>query len=279
MNYSNIYCVWYPSGGFGHFVSVLLHMHGKNFIKIKKNRVEFGNNGNSHMAQLAAPKYFCDTDDYDYKFSEKYNYAVLIDNGITNESDKFKQKFIGAKVLKICYSEYSWPIISKTMIEKSMVVDFDSQIKIDPDKWQCTSDWAMREKYFLFLRDHHLQQSWKQDNNCVNLFLDDFLDYFLLYNKLNELTVVSDFECHWQRWKEANNVYLAPVTTAYDILELVKKNQNQDLSHIKDIWTQSVIYYFIWLKYNFEIPHNDYSEWFTNINDIITMLNKHEVKI
>jgi len=42
-----IYCVWYPSGGFGHFINGILTLHGKGF-KRPTNKIEFSTTGDSH---------------------------------------------------------------------------------------------------------------------------------------------------------------------------------------------------------------------------------------
>ena len=63
------------------------------------------------------------------------------------------------------------------------------------------------------------------------------------------------------------------------VLSCVITKQSDDLTHITDIWSQAVIYYYIWLKYNVEVPHNDYANWFTNTKEIVTMLRDNGVEV
>ena len=111
-----IYCIWYPSGGFGHFVNAVISLHGDNFVR-PKNKLEFSDNGDSHLLDLTAPKYFHDNK-YNFTFDDNVNYSVLIDNGINNEGVKFLENFPSAKVIKMCYTDNTWPVIAKTMIDK-----------------------------------------------------------------------------------------------------------------------------------------------------------------
>jgi hypothetical protein len=86
-----------------------------------------------------------------------------------------------------------------------------------------------------------------------------------------------DFRQLWAEWNYSNHVYLEPIAVAHQVINSVKNNLDSDIRHIEDVWTQSVIYYYIWLEYNFEVPHNDYSKWFTNTKEIVIMLNKYGV--
>jgi hypothetical protein len=73
----------------------------------------------------------------------------------------------------------------------------------------------------------------------------------------------------WKEWRSANAKYINPATTAYEVLTLVVTRKSEDLTHITDIWTQAVIYYYIWVKYSIEVPHNDFANFFTNTDQII----------
>jgi hypothetical protein len=74
-------------------------------------------------------------------------------------------------------------------------------------------------------------------------------------------------------------MYIDPIKDAKSVLNYVKMQWSSDLTHVTDIWTQAVVYYYIWLEFGIEVPHNDYADWFTNTNDIVIMLDKHGVKI
>jgi hypothetical protein len=180
-----IYCVWYPSGGFGHFVNAILTLHGQNFVRPKKS-LTFSADGNSHNLDLVVPKYFKDCWPGRIEFVDSKNYCVLIDNGIDNESTQFKSQFPNATVIKICYSAYSWPVVARTMIEKAMSSSIESQLPVD-NNWRTDEPWARREKYFLFLRDHAFRCAWKsEDENSIDVseIYSDYDECFEIINSV-----------------------------------------------------------------------------------------------
>lgn len=275
-----ICCVWYPSGGFGHFINAILSLHGEKFTRPQK-QLTFGNNGNSHNLDVVAPKYFHSDRPYEYKFDfdQDKNYSVLIDNGINDESTQFRQVFNNSHIIKICYTDTTWPIVIRTMVEKAMNLSFESVASLG-NAWDVQEPWAQREKYFLMLRNHNLRFSWKPEDGCSNLLVDDLLDYQQLFNKLQSFGInLKDFKGDWAQWKHSNRQFIDPVVTGNKIMNSVDTKQSIDLSDIKDLWTQAVVYYFIWIRYQFEVPHNDYSNWFTNTTDIVKMLEEHGVDI
>ena len=137
-----IYCVWYPSGGFGHFVNAVLTLHGDNFVR-PKNQLTFSKNGNSHYLDLVTPKYLHDCWPSGIEFLDHNNYCVLVDNGINNESEQFKSIFSNSKIIKICYSDYSWPVVARTMIEKAMHSSIE--VQLPTTDWNNDAPWAQRE--------------------------------------------------------------------------------------------------------------------------------------
>jgi hypothetical protein len=271
-----IYCVWYPSGGFGHFINAVLTLHGDNFVRPKKS-LKFSADGNSHDLDLVVPKYLHEYWPGGVEFRNDKNYCVLVDNGITNEDDNFRSSFPNATVIKVCYSDHSWPVVAKTMINKAMQSSIE--LELPANEWQTVEAWAQREKYFLFLRDHAFRHAWRPSDDYV-IYIDN------LYNDCNEFfkainSIVQTEYCPdlWLNWKNANAEYFDSVRIAKRIISDVKMKIKTDLTHITDVWTQAVVYYYIWLTYEFEVPHNDYSNWFTNTTDIITMLDNYGVSV
>jgi hypothetical protein len=260
-----IYCVWYPSGGFGHFVNAVLTLHGDNFVRPKKS-LSFSNNGNSHSLDLVVPKYSKDRWPGGIEFLDDTNYSVLVDNGINNESDSFKSVFPNATVIKICYCKYSWPVIARTMIEKAMKSSLEQQLLVDT--WDTNEPWARREKYFLFLRDHPLRSSWQAADGALLDLSKLYKDYNECYNMINSIVKTEDFYKLWTEWRDANSRYIDPVQTASNVLSWVSCKKSEDLTHITDIWDQAVIYYYIWFHYGIEVPHNDFANFFTNTDQI-----------
>lgn len=266
---SKIYCVWYPSGGFGHYINAILSLYGNGFARPKKIPT-FSREGNSHSLDLIAPAYYKEPEKYNFEFDPELNYSVLIDNGINNEGQRFQNFFPNSTVIKMCYSDFSWPVIAKTMIVKAMNQNFDSELKVDSDAWQEVSPWAQREKYFLFLRDHGLRHAWKPDKKLTTIMVEDLLDYNVLRDCIG--VDLADFEDFWTQWYNANKLYFSPVLTAQRILQ-------GQFEPVTDIWAQAVVYYQIWCKYGIEVPHNDYSNWFESYEDIVKMLQEHGVEI
>lgn len=247
----------------------MLSIYGQGFVR-PKNKPTFSNNGNSHSIDLVAPKYFHDPPSYHYDFDPKLSYSVLIDNGITNEGIKFKKFFPAANIIKICYSDFTWPVVANTMITKAMNQDIKSELPVNSTLWSSDESWAQREKYFLFLRDHSLRNSWKPSTLAQTLMIDDLIDYNTLSENIN--INHDNFETFHHTWWDANKQYFLPVLTARKILQ-------GQFEPVNDIWTQAVVYYQIWCAYGVEVPHNDYSNWFESHEHIVTMLNDHGVKI
>jgi hypothetical protein len=266
-----IYCIWYPSGGFGHFVNAVLSLHGENFVR-PANRLQFSTTGDSHSLELVAPKYFHDQD-YNFEFDADVNYSVLVDNGINNEGTKFLETFPNAKIVKMCYTDTTWPVVAKTMIDKAMKSSIESELPVD--EWASDEDWARREKYFLFLRDHELRHRWRNNPTATNIDIEKLLNYKEFKSAISDSGIVlSSFRNAWNNWLAHNFKYFLPVLAAQEIIKQVKKNNSMDLTMITDVWAQAVIYYYIWLEFGKEVPHNDYANFFKNVDEITQWLNR-----
>lgn len=274
----NITCIWYPSGGFGHFVNAVLVLHSTKFTG-PSVPLQFGVAGDSHSFPLTLPKYWHNPTDYALPALDPASaYTVLIDNGINDESTEYRGFFTGSTTLKICYSDWSWPIVAKTMITKAMQRDFALEISADLQHWPGTDSWALREKYFLYLKDHALRHCWKADRDCYNLMIDDMLNYRTMLVGLSEFGVADTFMSDWEQWRRSNDVYIAPIMIAQQLIKDLQNPTRHDLP-VCDIWTQAVINYYIWLQYGVEVPANEYSDWFTNCPQIATLLQQHGVHI
>jgi hypothetical protein len=265
-----IYCVWYPSGGFGHFINAVLSLHGKNFVR-PSNQLVFGTNGNSHSLKLSAPKYFHNSP-YSFTFDQSKNYSVLIDNGINDTSQSFLNHFYNSTVIKVCYDNNSWPVIAQTSVVKAVDNSLESELVLENDDWPGNEDWAIREKYFLYLKEHTLRTAWTPDNIVGSHSLDilTLLDYQKFYNYLNSVVQieVSNFEQLHSQWRESNYKYFFPVVESFKILEALKNQQHMDVSHVCNLWDQAVVNYFLHLEFGIEVPANDYANWFQNTEQI-----------
>lgn len=269
-----IYCIWYPSGGFGHFINAVITTKGREFARPKKSLV-IDSLGTSHNLDLVMPVYREGQPYIMPKLDPALHYSVLIDNGIANNSANFLTVFKNSVPIKICYDDYTWPVIANTCVIKAMNDTLENQILSDLSAWDgCVTDWVKREKFFLFLRDHPLRHAWKSDNSIKSIEISDIKNYINLKNNLNEIGIIlDDFREIWTSWREENKSYFDPVDTAKRILDQIKTKTPADLSHITDIWTQAVIYYYLWLTYQREVPHNDYANFFMDTREIVRWLD------
>lgn len=265
-----IYAIWYPSGGFGHFINAFVSYHGHDFCR-PLEQFHTSSNGNSHGVPLVLPKYSKreQTNFVLPKIDPAVNYSLLIDNGINDESIDFIDQLPDCKVIKICYDDLSWPIIAKTHVVKAMSKNFDGHIAVDSDKWQEPLKWAKREKFFLYLRDHDLRHCWRPDTRFHTLNISDLYTYQKLEKTLAQLGIsIEQAEPTWMQWHKANFDYLSPVFQAKDVIDHVKKSQNFDLTEITDVWAQAVIYYYLWLEFSREVPHNSFRNFFVDTHQI-----------
>lgn len=190
------------------------------------------------------------------------NYSLIIDNGINCEDTKFTKFFLDATVVKMCYSDFSWPIVANTMFSKAMRVKIDQELAVDK-RWSDDAPWAQREKYFLFLRDHPLRNAWKPSSLSHNIFIEDLIDYSTMVNQFDSIKVVLDnFESLHTPWLKSNSQYFDPVLSAKKFI-----NGHPLDTPISDIWTQAVVYYQIWCLYGIEVPHNDFADFFQSQED------------
>jgi hypothetical protein len=268
-----IYCVWYPSGGFGHFINAVLSLYGENFVRPLDNHYEFSDDGSSHNLRKNTPIYKNQIP-FTFNFNPSKNTSVLIDNGITDEGNEFYSTFPNSIKIKLWYSEIFWPVIAKTSIVKAMRSDIKKELPLDKDKWPDDSDWAVREKYFLFLRDHQFRHAWKSQQDCICIHVEDLRNYRNLRIKLESAGIkLNDFQNLWQDWYEKNNCYYKAVDQAKNVISAIKNNKNYDLTVITDLWEQAVIYYILWLEYRCEVPHYDYVNFFKDTDEIKSWLN------
>jgi hypothetical protein len=286
---TKVVSIQYPSGGFGHFIHVILSTYCNQFGGLL-NEYRFGPGGDSHSYPTLLPKYFNNSFDitqYKNRLSEITTefVTVLIDSGIDNDSYEFLSLISPDLKIRICYDDWSWPLLAKMFFTRCMSSvtgqkeTVETWITPSLDHWDNPdSSWAKREKFFLYLRDHPFRSMWRSSNrNNLNLPVENVLIYQDLHQSLNHLVKVNNFEDFYRKWFATNQVHFEFYNQSINIINHLR--DNIDITHITDLFTQSVVYYYIWLKYNFEIPHNDYSDWFTNTKDIVTVLEDHGVKV
>jgi hypothetical protein len=273
----NIFCVWYPSGGFGHFIGAVLALHGKDFVRPPNTTYQFSDNGNSHSSDLTAPRFTSGTANYCFDFAKSNKkYVVLVDPGIDNETNGFIERFPNAQVLKVSYSAVTWPIVAYTSIHKAMESSIQAELAVDSTLWPINQNWAQREKYFLFLVEHQYRNMWQPSKDCHNLLVDELLDYQTFHNRLCKVGVApTDFSDLWNTWFELNQVYIAPVLLAQQVVDAVRNRHSMDLSFCQDLWTQAVVNYTIWYQFGLVVPANDFADWFVSSDQIVALLEKN----
>ena len=261
-----IYCVWYPSGGFGHYIGAVLSSYGDNFTRPNKE-LAFSRNGNSHNITPAAAKWQNDPDNYDYTFDPEINHCVLVDNGISSQSKKFRSSIPNPTVLKITYNDWSFPIIAHTMVVKAIRSSLEEYCL--KNIYWTKQDWGKRQKYFYFLKQHDCHNLWNPDEDCINIDIADIINYNTFKSKLESAGVeLEDFSVTHREWYAANEPYIKPALQAQEVIEYIERGENFDLTHITDLWTQAIINYYIWLKYNVEVKHHTLVTFFRNTNEI-----------
>jgi len=156
------------------------------------------------------------------------------------------------------------------MIEKTMKSSIDKQLPTD--NWDTSAPWAQREKYFLFLRDHDLRHAWRSTDDSALYIEELYENYDEFFNIVNSFVKIEQCEDLWMQWRKSNAVYIDPVVIAKNIVGDVLAKWSTDLTHIKDVWTQAVVYYYIWLKFGIEVPHNDFADFFSNTKQIIELV-------
>jgi hypothetical protein len=160
-------------------------------------------------------------------------------------------------------------VVARTMIDKAMKSNIEKQLSIDA--WKTNEPWARREKYFLFLRDHQLKNAWRpRDKNFINV--EHLFNYNDFYNRLNEFIELESFENIWQLWRTANSKYIDPVDTANMVMQHIKNKQTFNLRQVTDIWNQAVIYYYFWIWFGVEVPHQDFANWIDSTDQLAELL-------
>jgi hypothetical protein len=251
----------------------MLDRFGHGFLRPKDLIIEFSDNGNSHNMQKTVPPYRRGIMP-DYAFDKELNYSVLIDDGIDYENAEFQNKFDNCQVLKLCYDSKSWPIIAYTMIAKAMESNLQKELPVDQEHWPTDEDWAVREKYFLYLTEHEYRDGWRKDDQFCSLDIADVWDYQLLVNRFDSAGItINHFIDHHRQWQTMNTKYFKPIHQAQDIIDSVKQKAHQNIGHITDLWDQAVVNYYIWLEYNIEVPANTYANWFSNTKEIEDFIN------
>jgi hypothetical protein len=300
MIYDKLVSIQYPSGSFGHFTHFVLSNFGKNYVT-SSEQVSFESQlgcGNSHFTTSKIEKYYV-YDDYkeyastqlplDYQkitANNKFTTAI-IDSGITDDSTAFLDFMPGCKYIRICYDDISWPLSANAFYARvwseviGKITTATGEITGDMTGWEGTELWEQREKYFLFLRDHHFRKSWQANSmSDLNLNVMTFLSYDALHSELSKITELENFESLYDEFRRSNAAHINWYLTCLDVRNAILQKSRISLAHLRDdLLCQATINYFIQVDYNFEIPAYDYRDWFASTDEIFEMFDKHDVRV
>lgn len=288
----NLLLINYPSGGYGFYFTRLINSFVTNIVKTNDS-FEFDQLGTSHLLPLVTGHIHWEQNRTLHIIDSKYQpdvnqqkyilipYCPGIENNIT---ENLKHNFPKAKIIRLCYKDNTWPLIFQNCIVKAGMGNLDTDIKFDDKKFGSSEDWARRENFNFIFNDHEFRNMWKEHSHERFLNIDIFE---ILINPTQCLQQVANFigsdtqmmdmlPIKHKQFLKAN-----PNTiTHLKILEIINSlNIEQDLTHIQQLYSQAVLNFYIQLKFNFVIPTNDYNNWFTNTNEIVTMLQDHGVDI
>ena len=267
-----IYCVWYPPGGFGHYVNSIITMYGYGFKKPNDTSILIDSKGSSHGTERSAPIYLHDPESYEFEFDSNFHYSVLIDNG-NNTSERFRQFFPGATIIKITYDDWYWPIVARTVVEKASHEDFDQFIK--GFDWSRCGSIRFQENCVHYIKDHSLRKTFSSDGLEQTLALADVVNYQRLKTRLEQFGIeLQDFESKHNEFLEKNAVYIDPVLNSLKLLDDVEHQRWSDLSYFDhNPWAQSIVYFYLWKKYNL----TDYSTWFKSCDQLIDTVKNRRI--
>jgi hypothetical protein len=264
-----IYLIWYPSGGFGHFVNASL----MSLLGIMPEKSGFiSSSGDSHAIKSTLG-FFTNQSAMSDSYSSPQ--TLLVDNGITDENINFHDVLSRKDVvpIKITYDDRFWPVIAKTSIVKAQRTRLDEELG-DISQWGGDSgDWVIREKYLLYLKHHYFRTMWKPDDRFKNFNAHSLVNYDSFINEIQSLTGISGDlrELHAEMMQKNEN-FFAAAAIGQRVVESIKDGRHFDLSAINDLWDQAVINFYVETCFDVILPAYDTRAWFHNTEDITPYL-------
>jgi len=288
----NLLLIDYPSGGYGYYLARLINSFVTNVVSTA-DLFEFDQLGTSHLLPLVAGdihhgqnrNLYSVNKCYQHDIDQKKYILIPYCPGIENDTTtNLEINFPNAKIIRLCYYDNTWPLIFHNCIIKAKSSTIDTEIEFDSEKFGSQDNWARRENFSLLFENHHYRNMWKDHDHARFLNVDIFE---LLTDPYCCLPKVADFihgsVHHSDRLLNKHQQFLnanPDTITHLEILRIVDSlNIEQDLMHIKNLYHQAVMNFYIQTKFNFVIPSNDYANWFTNTKEIVTMLKDHGVTI
>lgn len=288
----NLLLIHYPSGGYGYYLTRLINAFITNVVKTPDDFL-FDSVGTSHPLPLVAGSIHFDqnktlistSDEYQYDINQQKYILIPYCTGIySNNVTDLTDTFTNAKIIRLYYKDDTWPLVFQNCIIKAAQKTLENAVEFDAVAFGSSDNWARRENFFLLLKNHHYRHMWHEcqlpqflNINIVDLLTDPETCLRSIANFINGTIV--DLDLLPSRHRQFLDSNLNTVRHL-EILDIVKNlRHTQNLKHIDHLYQQAVLNFYLHLRYNFEVPPNDYSDWFTNTTDIVKMLEDHNIPI
>jgi hypothetical protein len=288
----NLLLINYPSGGYGFYLTRLINTFITNVVKTPDDFL-FDSVGTSHPLPLVAGSIYFDQNQTLISVSDQYQFDiarqkyVLIPYCTGIQSDDVTaliNTFTNAKIIRLYYNDDTWPLVFQNCIIKAALETLETAVEFNSVAFGSSDDWAKRENFFLLLKNHHYRHMWNQCDlpqflniDIVSLLTDPETCLRSIANFIDGTIVDLDLlPVRHQQFLDSNLNTVGHLKIL-DIVKNIKLDQN--LNHIDHLYQQAVLNFYLQLRYNFEVPPNDYSDWFTNTADIVKMLEDHNIAI
>jgi hypothetical protein len=288
----NLLLIHYPSGGYGYYLTRLINGFITNVVKTPDNFL-FDSIGTSHLLPLVAGCMHFDqnktlisiSDEYQYDIARQKYILIPYCTGIhSDDVTALINTFTNAKIIRLHYKDDTWPLVFQNCITKAAQETLETAVEFSSVAFGSSDDWAKRENFFLLLKNHHYRHMWNECDlpqflniNVVDLLTDPETCLRSIANFIDGTIVDLDLlPGRHQQFLDSN----LNTVRHLEILHIVKNLRlTQNLKHIDHLYQQAVLNFYLQLRYNFEVPPNDYSDWFTNTTDIVKMLEDNNIII
>jgi len=286
----NLLLINYPSGGYGYYLTRLINAFITNVVKTPDDFL-FDSVGTSHLLPLVAGQFdqtknlIGVSEEYQHDINQQNYILIPYCTGIQSDDvTSLTNTFTNAKIIRLYYEDDTWPLVFQNCITKAALKTLETGVDFDHAAFGSSDDWAKRENYFLLLKNHHCRHIWNEYHSSQFLNINIF---DLLTSTENCLRSIANFihgtvidldtlPTRHQQFLDSN----LNTVRHLEILHIVKNLKlAQNLKHIDHLYQQAVLNFYLQLRYKFEVPTNDYSDWFTNTTDIVKMLEDHNIPI
>jgi hypothetical protein len=277
--------IHYPSGGFGHFMNVLLSVCSRSFY-VANRAVEFSPSGDSHAFELSAKKWTHDQTDYvfspaDWATGQDLRHIVLVDLGINNDCHRtVRKQFPKNQLVRMCIDPAARSIINQTCLFKAQKqTEFNF---VHQHAWQQREEISKQYHYCDANSEYYLNKFQPIADDCYTLNLPIswlFFSFELLLTNLETFLGIivnrtSATVLH-QQFLKNNQCYAQANIWAQTVLDSLESEQHVSLADCTNIHDQGFVNYTIEKQFSLEeIPPYDYQDWFTNTQQIAQAINR-----